>query len=71
MKATLNRYICTSNMLIMVLSLGTYVHVHVLSSEILIEEYQKQARVLVQDLKTKTREIEIIREYLQRTEQSR
>ena len=40
-----------------------------LSSE--IEEYRKQARVLVQDLETNTREVEIIREYLLRTEQNR
>ena len=40
-----------------------------LSSE--IEEYQKQARALVQDLETKIRDVEIIREHLQKTEQSR
>ena len=56
-------------MVIMVLSIGTYVHVRVLSSE--IEECWKQSRALVQDLETKTREIEIIREHLQRTEQCR
>ena len=71
METTLNRYICTCicNMVIMVLSICRYVHVHVLSSE--IEKYQKQARALVQDLETKTREIEEIREHLQRTQQSR
>ena len=39
-------------MVIMILSIGTYVHVHVLSSE--IKKYQKQARALVEDLETKT-----------------
>ena len=35
-----------------------------------IEKYWKQTRALVQDVETKTREVEIIREHLQRTEQS-
>ena len=35
-----------------------------------IEEYQKQTRALVEDVETKTREVKIIREHLQRTEQS-
>ena len=34
-----------------------------------IEEYWKQTRALVQDVETKTREVEIIREHLQRTKQ--
>ena len=35
-----------------------------------IEKYWKQTRALVQDVGTKTREVDIIRERLQRTEQS-
>ena len=56
METTLNRYTCTCYMVIMILSIGTYVHV--LSSE--IDKYEKQARALVEDLETKIRDIKII-----------
>ena len=44
---------------------------HQLSNQVSleIEEYQKQTKALVEDVETKTREVKIIREHLQRTEQ--